>query len=546
MARKIKIFVSKSAAATEVDAFLSALLVLVLKINQNDTKAFKLDFKNWTNQISNLLGQLKIKKEFTRIANTFLLKDDFSEEDAVFLGRLLKSNKVYFEQDVTITFDQLSLYKDISSSLATDSQPAWKRIEKNVSKLNNPKLSHIFLPEPENLIQVDIPVETAVKKAKALALKLTGRSDKVFLTPKELAAIRLEQPDLLSQYATFIKVVNKVVKAETLKFVRSSGKDRVPLVELKEYLKQRGIANNLPTGFTGGQIDEQGKMYTREGRQLDKIPFGLVQMNANYDPESDNTYVLKSLEMHAVYRTLTFLSGNKSARHEAVKDFYSQESAHRNTWITDLSKPGSKEQILSAMVEILYQTACRIGGKDNATKGEPTYGLSTLLVKHVKFNPTKVEFNYSGKKLAEQHHELRLNTPENKKIGELLKTLVAKKRPDDLVFTYGGKTLGSNAVRTYLKEKGVTISPHRFRQLAGTKATMGILSKSPFKASAVPKQAEVDRWVKKELEKVGEVLHHRTGTKVTGMTAVKSYISPEVLVEFYNKLNLRVPNWVPV
>ena len=78
---------------------------------------------------------------------------------------------------------------------------------------------------------------------------------------------------------------------------------------------------------------------------------------------------------------------------------------------------------------------------------------------------------------------------------------------------------------------------------------MQILRSSPFKKSQNPTQAAVEKWIKEEMKQVGEVLHRRTGSgenqKVTDMTAMNAYISPEILVEFFDDLGLRVPRWVP-
>jgi DNA topoisomerase IB len=159
--------------------------------------------------------------------------------------------------------------------------------------------------------------------------------------------------------------------------------------------------------------------------------------------------------------------------------------------------------------------------------------------------PGMVEFNYSGKKAAEQHHEFKTTTVEGKKVGAVLKELVKGKGANDLVFTYGGKPVGRSSVNSYLRSLGIEITAHKFRQLAGTKIAMGVLGKAPFKAADMPKQAAVDKWVKEELTKVGTVLHHRSGTKITAMTAIKSYIDPSVITSFYEKLKLRTPRWVP-
>jgi hypothetical protein len=73
---------------------------------------------------------------------------------------------------------------------------------------------------------------------------------------------------------------------------------------------------------------------------------------------------------------------------------------------------------------------------------------------------------------------------------------------------------------------------------------MAMLSKCPLTKGSVT-QAQADKWVKESLTKVGDALHHRSGTKVTAMTAIKSYIDPGLLVNFYEDLGLRVPKWVP-
>lgn len=551
---RIKIFVSQSADSEAVNALLSTLLVLVLKINKNDVKKFKVDFKTWVSQASGILTQLKIKKEFTVIANKFILNSRFSEEDAVALGKMLKTALPLLERDTAVTFDQLNMYKDCSSSLRTDSKPAWRRIEKNVSFLRNPKFNLAFLPEDQGST-LEVPLDQATTRLKELAAQLVGRPGHPFLTPKELMDLRKEgdKQELLAEYSAYLKEINAVVKSETFKFVRNSGNSLVPIAELQDYLTKKKIVNNLPIGFVGGQIDEAGNMYTKEGRQLDKKAYGVITPNPKYNPETDDTYVFttKGFDGGAVrYRTLEFLGGNKAKRHLLVKDFFKNESQSRKRWLSDLLKAGSKEQTMAAMVEIMHQTASRIGGKDNATKGKPTYGLTTLQVQHVTITPSVIAFDYAGKKDAEQHHEYKIKTAEGKKILAIIKKLIEGKEPTDLVYTFKDKgkvkPITRDMVNKYLKSIGLEVTAHKFRHLMGTKITIGVLGQSPFKATANPKQAVVERWVKDELTKVGEMLHHKTGAKVTSSTAIKSYIDPDILAEFFNDLKLRVPKWVPL
>jgi hypothetical protein len=542
MARS-KVNVSLSASKGEFEALVSILVTLVLAVNDNDVKHLKPLFKTWVAKAEPVMSQLKLKKQLAATFNKFLLKAVFDDEAAVTLGKLLYDSRHIIQQDASVPKPLLNLYEDCIRSLYKDSMPAWNRIEKNVSILKSSELNRIFLPEEEVVDSKDL--KTAIANLKKVSAKLTGRTSNPFLNPRELMELKESNPKQITEYGKYVKIVNAAVKKEVLKFVRASGNSKVPIVEMRVHLEKKGLINNLPVGFQGGLIAETGKCYTKEGRQLDKIPFGTVVMNPKYDPSKDNTYVFHNPSAKIRYRTLTFLAANKQARHSKVREFFEVEKESRQKWVTDLSKAGSKEQILAAMVEILYQTSCRIGGKENKTKGEPTYGLTTLQVKHMTINPGKIELDYAGKKLAEQHHVFKTNNTDGKKVESIIKALTKGKKSTDLVFTYKGKPFLRQNVNKYLRSLGVEITAHRFRQLAGTRMALSILKKSPFKASQQPKQAAVEKWMKEELKKVGELLHHTTGAQVTGMTAVKSYIDPGVLETFYNDLKLRIPDWIP-
>jgi hypothetical protein len=545
---RIKILVAQSADSAAVDAFLSSLLVLVLKVSNNDVTAYKTDFPSWLTKSSGILTQMGIKKDVTRIANKYILNGKFDDEDAIELGKLLSVNKSALERDNTIPYAQLALFKDCVLYLYKNSTPAWTRIHKAVSILRNSKINTSFLPDDSSMETTE-PLPDVIKKIKNLVKNLTGATDKLFLNPQEIIAIRKdpERLPLVIEYSPLIKIINNLVKAETFKFVRASGNQQVLIDSLKDYLLKKKVPNNLPIGFTGGQIDEVGNMYTKEGRQLEKPCFGPVMFNPKYDPATDKCFAIKSIECPTmVYKTLTMNAANKNKRHALVKQFFATESASRKKWLADLSLVKNKRQVFAAMTELIYQTSCRIGGIGNATKGEPTYGLTTLQVRHLDFVQGAVEFNYSGKKAAEQHHVYKTTDATGKKVRAILEQLVKDKLPDDNVFTFKDAVITRKMCNDYLqKTHNICITAHRFRQLAGTKAAMGILKMSPFKKGSDVKQAAVDKWIKEEMKKVGEILHHHTGTAITGMTAIKSYIDPGVLIEFYTDLGLRVPTWVP-
>jgi ribosomal protein L16/L10AE len=62
------------------------------------------------------------------------------------------------------------------------------------------------------------------------------------------------------------------------------------------------------------------------------------------------------------------------------------------------------------------------------------------------------------------------------------------------------------------------------------------------------RQSEAEKIYKKAMEKVGELLNHKTGIgtteKVTGTTAIQSYIDPQLQIQFFEDLGLRTPTFL--
>lgn len=544
----VTVHLSHSADPEAVRSLLSSVAVLILKLTGNDVTPLKTDFKNWVTKSASVLTQLGIKKEFTRISNILQLTGEFYDEDALELGKLLNSSKSYLEKDQSVSYEELALFKKYITYLRSDSISAWKYIEKNVSILRNSKLNAQFVSvlEEKEVATSVVPTDKAVKMMQKYVIKLTGRTTNLCILPKELQVLRKDPKNisLLQDYGVYAKEIKEAVKVNIRNYVRKAGKELVPLAEVQSYLTKLNLPNSLPIGFTGGQIDETGHMFTREGRSLERDPIGVVLMNPKYDPSTDSTYVLQGIEVGRI-KTLNMNASNKEARFDKVKAFFAKETSFRKAWLSDLDKTGSKEQVFATMVELLYKTSCRIGGKANATAGEPTYGLTTLQVRHLEVQDKKVIFNYSGKKSHDQYHEFLAITVEGRKIKAVLEKLIKGKAQDELVFTFKGKPLTDSMTNAYLRTHGIGITAHYFRRLTGTKMGIGILKMSPFKKSDEPKQAAVDKWILDEFKKVGTVLHHNTGTTVTGKTALQSYVDPIVMAEFFTGLGLRIPNFIP-
>lgn len=544
-----RISVRKLTDGSAVEAFISASLVLLCHLNGRNASQFKDDFEQWTARSAPFLASFGLARTCIKIFNVYRMKGAITEVMAEELGEALKEKFADFKSDISISQEHCNLLKDIILQLRTASVPAWNRIHRDVSFLGNTKLTAAFPLENDDGTDAKVIDQSIAQTAKALTKlvqKVTGET-RQFLTRPEAVALRIANPSDASEYSGYTKIVNKVAKQSIFNYVRGQRTAYAPIEDVRKHLASRGIPTNLPTGFTGGKIDDQGKFYTSENNPLNGAPVGAVRMNPRYDPKTDSTYVLEDVAEGVKYRTRTFVQANKRVRSSKVNTFIAEESAHRAAWVKDLLEGTGRDPIFATIVELIWATSSRIGGIGNATAGEPTYGMSTLQVRHLEVTAAHVAYDYTGKKLARQGAVYPVKDAISRKVANIVRELIKGKGPNDLVFTYKTKTevkvkpIIRAAVNLYLKRKGIDLSIHNFRNVAGTKLATKILKTSPFKRKDNPSQAEVKKWVLEALKDVGVLLHHRNGETVTAKTALKSYIDTELIQEFFTDLNLRDP-----
>ena len=480
-------------------------------------------------------------------------KMEMNEEDSEAMAAVIKDYMPQLIADTSILQEQLAYLKDCALFMRKDSLPAWKRLVANARVMKEPSLASAFMNAEDGLDLEDDrvavqPDKRTKEKMADIVLKLVGRRNDPILTLAEIRDLRESHPREMEKYAELRKIFATNYKAALLRMVRASGAETVSTQRANSYLDGLGY-NYIPKGFVG-RIDEKGALYTTENKLIAGNLIGEVVMNPNYDAKKDNTYVcsLKS-NMTQKLRTQAFNLGNKRAAFNKVAAFAENVDEHRKSWVKDLKSLDERVQTIAAMVEAIYEVQARIGGDSTNKDDEERFGMSTLQVKHLKVGSDGIHFDYPGKKGTRQTHWLRPTTPVSKQVIAIIKNRIKNKRPNDLVFTYRGVRIPAQAVNNYLKSKGLNVTIHKFRHLKGTKMAMEILNKSPFKKSERPSQASVEKWVKEEFKKIGEVLHHRTGTgekeKVVSSTAINAYVDPDLLKGFFTDLGLRVPKWVP-
>lgn len=554
---------SADLSGSPVGAMIACLSTIVLDINSNDISEFRNNYRQWSTTAKPFAKRFGFAREFEAVSKRLIRGDDLfgDDDDVVDLGKLVYKARASIYEDTSISRELYKLMMACARCIVKDNPSAWAYIEKNISLIKNTRMTSIFLSDEDEPVEIDgLQPTSASQQMRQVYQKLTGKQPKYgyFVSPTMIPQYRDKNPKLWEEYAALSKVLNKETKRLVFRYVRNKQKEMVPVDEVSKFLDKQGLLHNMPRGFTGGQIDENMKFYTAEGRRLDKAPQGLVKMNPKYDPAQDNTYVLYvvgynkedgSASGPGRVRTETMNASNKVKRHAAAQSFIESEERIRSKWLKDLKRKGTKEQVMAAMLELLHYTSARVGGAGNKTDGETTYGLTTLIVDHVKIKGNKLLFDYVGKKKTPQPAIYPLTGETGKLMGEIMTKLMNDKEGDELLFTFRGKPVIRHALNKYLKSLGTSMSAHGFRRVTGTKMAMEILNKNPFKNKAKKgeiKESDVNRWFKDEMLKVGTQLHHRNGEKVTGMTAVKSYIDPTVIENFYASLGLRVPSFVPL
>jgi DNA topoisomerase IB len=261
-------------------------------------------------------------------------------------------------------------------------------------------------------------------------------------------------------------------------------------------------------------------------------------MNPSYTKGS-TVYYCKAMAAHAtqyqsIYTKQTKQS-NKTTKFVKIGSTIKNLQTVIKKWRVGLKKQRQE----SVLVELLYQTQGRIGSLGNETKNEQTYGLSTLKRKHLKYLKGGVRITYKGKKGVTQEHFITRDDNDEGLIS-LIKFFDTVKdySPNDDIFEVSAST-----VNAYLKTLGAGITAHGFRTIKGSILMSTELDLIKEKYGARTNPAKLFELFDKAALKVGSVLGHVNttvdGVKVTGQTALKYYINPDILRDFFDHYNLR-------
>jgi DNA topoisomerase-1 len=199
----------------------------------------------------------------------------------------------------------------------------------------------------------------------------------------------------------------------------------------------------------------------------------------------------------------------------------------------DLSRNGiGREKVLAAVVKLLEQTRIRVGNEEYARKNR-SFGLTTLLSRHVAVEGAHVTFSFRGK--SGKHHAVHLH---DRRLARVVRRCL--EIPGQELFSFvdpEGKihTVSSGDVNDYLREiAGEGFTAKDFRTWSGTVMAADELRR----CKAAKNKTLAKRTIKKAIEEVSSRLGN------TPTVCKKSYVHPAVLDAYLQNAIGSVP-WDP-
>ena len=487
-------------------------------------------------------------------ANTSL--KEFSDSFAMALRKAT-------DKDNSVKAESVSLLNTFLDMIAVRNPERWGRME--TTALN--KLKYLGNPILNQLWRVHIEGDQSdeMEKLKEIVEQVRGRAQKpgtdarqvYMLSFGEHEKLREDDPELNKKYNAAKNGAIKKYRAALRNWVLDKGGKPQPIPKARTAMEGKGyLLHELPQELDELFIGEDGFYYTETGNKIINRPMpGAIigGMNPNYDPSGENErgdnwifrYRTEEGDWTLAYAD-QFRRESKSEKSSKVLDNLDKVPGLRPKWLADLRGTDHNQRVLALITDLLYHFAARIGGVGNQTKGVGnTYGISTLLVSHVKKVGATYKLDYFGKSGQHQIHTINSSDKDEKRYIPLIEALMRGKKKTDPLFTFmDGKPVTAANVRAYFKHLAIPVNPHYFRSVRGT-----LLARDILEAPAVVKrkfeQPEGEKFFKKTAEQVGAMLGHFNKGNATGSTAISAgYIAFEYGQDWFKSKDLRVPLWL--
>lgn len=545
------------AKPVEVADFAKCLAVAVAGMSSDQVdKTLASQMRSWLPKAQRVEAELGV--DVLGTISAFVKGAEMDEGAMAGVGKALRSTlKVSdIHRDPKVPHQLLDLVSAASTYFINESPRALTKVMKLAVDLGEPAINTAFVVKPQDQKSFVKPLQKIVKAA-------TGKDGQV-LTAEQQKVLKAKFPNLHKEYLNLRKQFNESWRQVMRNYIVDSGKKALPFKKVIQFLDGQGLKYTLPKGFEG-LIDANGKLYTTAGRLIKTVPgpgFS-VAMNPEYDPKTDNQYVFTTINDETGERsqhvyTVNYSKAKTEEKFAKVRALGQVVDKIHKKWVPFMRKSDHSPQcVASTMLDVIMHFSARIGSMANATGGQATQGLSTLLVKNLKVKGSGVVLDYKGKDAVRQIHVIDGSTAESKLLVKNLKLFAQGKDPADFLFTfeYNGKQarMTGNMVNKWFAKLGAPegVTVHKLRHTRGTQIFEEAMKEHEdqiFNSKKPMTQAQADAWFKKLATEVGTQLGHVRGVgkqqKVTPSTAIANYIDPTAMVGFYVRLGLRPPKFL--
>ncbi|HUF18799.1 MAG TPA: DNA topoisomerase IB [Thermoanaerobaculia bacterium] len=219
-----------------------------------------------------------------------------------------------------------------------------------------------------------------------------------------------------------------------------------------------------------------------------------------------------------------FRSEREHAKFRRVVEFGEALPKLRRRIRADLNRKGlDRERVLAAIVRLIDQGFFRVGN-DKSAKSEATYGLTTVLSRHVSVDGSAIRFDYVGKWQKSHSRVVR-----DREIAGIIRQL--SRMDGDELFKYeqGSRVFDvkDRHVNDYIQSIiGEQFTAKDFRTWAGTLLCSMALGQSHLQHGEAPTKKERKRRLKTAIELTASQLGN------TPAVCRASYICPRLVDEY--------------
>lgn len=212
------------------------------------------------------------------------------------------------------------------------------------------------------------------------------------------------------------------------------------------------------------------------------------------------------------------------AKYERLAQFGRTLPTIRARVATDLGRTGlPREKLLAVLVRLLETTFIRVGN-DEYARANGSFGLTTLLDRHVTIDGSKLRFRFQGK--SGKAHDIELT---DRRLARLVKR--CRDLPGQVLFQYvaddgSRQRITSSDVNGYLRTiAGIDCTAKDFRTWAGTLLAAHALDEAALPETKAAAKVAVVAAVKKVASQLGN----------TAAICRKCYVHPAVIAAFHDR-----------